>query len=180
MSYKILDYRSRKPITVRTHTRNGRLGFMVQIKFFVRQATIYSLIAIIVVSSYASTYFLGMLNAPIVAEAQVITQTVKDPTIPPVLLRINKAETHDNQFCSADAIARKYCHSYQKGEVLETTNTNGSVDIGEYAINNAAYGAQAMKLGYDIYTEQGNQDMATWIYQNVGTGPWYASEANWK
>lgn len=37
----------------------------------------------------------------------------------------------------------------------------------------------AQKLGYDIFTERGNVEMALYIYHNYGTHPWYSSAKCW-
>lgn len=37
----------------------------------------------------------------------------------------------------------------------------------------------ATKLGYDVYTEQGNIKMANWLYMKSGTQPWLSSKACW-
>ncbi len=178
-SYTIKDYRSKRPITVREYTRNGHKGVEFSFKVFVRKATIITLSAVIIASSYVCTYFAGSLNAPTRVEAQTVTQVVPDTTIPPVLKRIEMAESHGNQYCNDDAIARKLCKPAAKGTVLMRANTNKSVDVGEYQLNNNAWGAKAVSLGYDITTPKGNEAMALWIYQNVGTGPWYSSSNNW-
>lgn len=181
-SYTIRDYRSKRPIQVRAHTRNGKKGFLITLQLFVRKATIVTLVAIIVASSYISTYLLGSLNAPIAVHAQVITKTVEvaDTTMPPVLKRIELAESGGSQFCDAKAIGRRFCKATAKGTVLMRANTNGSTDIGEFQINNYAYGAEAVSLGYDLNTEEGNESMARYIYAHQGTEPWYSSKANWK
>jgi hypothetical protein len=193
MSYKVTGYKI-KPFTVKTarvtrpYVKNMSLWsrFSKWVWSWLRTPVIYTLFGIIFVSSVTSAWFGGELYRvyhPVdVVEAQMITNTVKVPytPVPPVMSRIKKAETHGDQYCNADAIANKFCTSYQKGEVLETTNTDRSVDIGEYAINNKAFGAQAVQLGYDIYTADGNEAMAMWIYENVGTGPWYSSKSRWQ
>lgn len=176
MSYVIKDYRSKKPIRVREYTRNGKKGF--ELTVFIEKAKIASLVAVIVASSYVCTFFAGALTIPRV-EAQVITETVKDTTLPPVLLRIEKAESHGNQYCNDDAISRNLCKASSKGTVLMKANKDGSVDIGIAQINNKAWGAQAVKLGYDLNTKEDNEAMMTWIYQNYGTDPWYSSSKNW-
>lgn len=190
--YKITDYRTKKPILIREHTRivrpYSKYGtwyerFGKWIWSWLRSPVIYTLCGIIFSSSVASAFFGGELwetyHPTNAAEAQIIL--MKDTqTVPPILQRIAFAETRNNQLCDADAIAHRLCPSYENGEVLETTNANKSVDIGAYAINNAAYGAKAVQLGYDIYTADGNKAMAEWIFNNEGTEPWYSSESRWK
>lgn len=52
-------------------------------------------------------------------------------------------------------------------------------DIGAFQINLPTWGASATKLGYDIYTFQGNFDMAKWIFDNYGAQQWKYSEGCW-
>jgi hypothetical protein len=65
------------------------------------------------------------------------------------------------------------------GQVRVMWNTNRTEDIGAYAINLQVWGKTATELGYDIFSEQGNEDMARWIYANKGTGDWSASYKCW-
>lgn len=66
-------------------------------------------------------------------------------------------------------------------------NTDGSVfrgkvnrkDIGYFQINEYWNGAMAKKLGYDIYTEEGNIGFALYLYHTQGTAPWNASKPCW-
>ncbi len=52
-------------------------------------------------------------------------------------------------------------------------------DIGYFQINEYWNGAQAKKLGFDIYTERGNIGMALYLYHTQGTKPWNASKKCW-
>lgn len=59
-------------------------------------------------------------------------------------------------------------------------NPDGSVrrgvqnpkDIGECMINLDYWGETAAKLGYDVFTQQGNVKMANYIYEHEGLKPW--------
>lgn len=83
----------------------------------------------------------------------------------PILDRIMKCESKGSH--------------YQNGQVKVNVNKNGSVDIGIYQINLRAWGAKASAMGLDLTKEKDNEAMAKWIYENVGTGPWYSSENCW-
>jgi hypothetical protein len=82
-----------------------------------------------------------------------------------------------------DAIA--LCESGNKhldpktGQVYMLANTNKTVDVGKYMIN-TVWHKKAKDLGLDITKEVDNEKMAYWIYENRGTGDWYASQACWK
>ncbi len=53
----------------------------------------------------------------------------------------------------------------------------GTHAIGKYQISEHWYGEQAKLLGYNIYTEPGNQDMALWVRLNYGADEWNTYEA---
>lgn len=84
----------------------------------------------------------------------------------PVLDRIAKCESSSH-------------HNASSGMTLLHANSDGSVDIGLYQINNLAWGKKATQLGYDLFTEAGNRAMALYIYKNAGTEPWYSSAKCW-
>ena len=52
-------------------------------------------------------------------------------------------------------------------------------DAGYFQINEHYHLKAAKKLGYDIYTEEGNISYALYLYQREGTTPWLASKACW-
>lgn len=68
---------------------------------------------------------------------------------------------------------------WENGQVVVRSNTNRSVDIGKYQINNFAWGKKASELGYNLAVEEDNEAMALWIYKNHGTEPWYSSKSCW-
>jgi hypothetical protein len=69
------------------------------------------------------------------------------------------------------------------------TDKNGKVlrgikdprDVGVMQVNEYYHGKQAIELGYDIYTLQGNVAYARYLYEERGEGarPWMASSACW-
>ncbi len=52
-------------------------------------------------------------------------------------------------------------------------------DIGLAQINIPTWGTTAKKLDFDLYTYQGNLDMAKWLYDRFGSGPWKYSKQCW-
>ena len=52
-------------------------------------------------------------------------------------------------------------------------------DIGKWQINTFYWGAEAKRLGHDIWTLEGNTAMALYIYKTAGLGPWKASKYCW-
>ena len=81
-----------------------------------------------------------------------------------MLVKICKAESGLRQFNS-------------KGDVLRG-KVNRS-DIGICQINEVINNDEARRLGYDIYTEQGNKDYAVWLYMHRGSEPWNSSKSIW-
>lgn len=113
--------------------------------------------------------------API-ANAQTITPSKSIDY--PILDKIAQAESHDNQYCTKALVAVSMCKATQIGAPLVRVNTNGSYDIGKYQIN-STHLADAIALGYDVYTLQGNTDYAVYLFMTQGSEPWYSSKSNW-
>lgn len=70
-------------------------------------------------------------------------------------------------------------HYDAKGRVRRNINKNGSWDIGRWQINLETWETKAHELGYNVYTPEGNEKMAYWIYNNRGTEDWYSSKDCW-
>lgn len=110
-------------------------------------------------------------TSTIVASANTTTTVVKNvPTDFPVLDRIGDCESGNGTAGSAT--------QFHNGQVIFNANTNDTVDVGKYQIN-SVYFKKATELGYNLTTEQGNTDMAVWIFVNVGTAPWSSSAKCW-
>jgi hypothetical protein len=54
-----------------------------------------------------------------------------------------------------------------------------SADVGVMQINEKYQGPTAKKLGYDIYTVEGNVAYAKHLYEEQGSAPWSASSKCW-
>jgi hypothetical protein len=78
----------------------------------------------------------------------------------PLLMKICKAESENRQFNS-------------KGDVLR--GIKNPSDIGYCQISESINNDDARRLGYDIYTEQGNKDYAVHLFLEKGYAPWMAS-----
>lgn len=135
-------------------------------------------VASAIAGSVFGAYLLGGVMNPVLS---YVDREVRVPveTMAPVLDRIAKAESHGSHYCTDDLIRTSMCKASSKGQVLLHANVKGSVDIGKYQINNEAWGAQATKLGLNLFDPADNEKMARWIYSNYGTEPWYSSKANW-
>lgn len=100
----------------------------------------------------------------VLAEKEVVKiQKIKFEDIP-MLVKICNAESGGKQF-------------NKNGDVLRG-KVNPS-DIGFCQINEYINNDEARRLGYDIYTEQGNKDYAIYLYLTRGTAPWNSSRAVW-
>jgi len=71
----------------------------------------------------------------------------------------------------------------KKGKLRKLVNQHKdgstSVDIGACMINESYHEAQAVKLGFNIYEEEGNRAMAKWLFFHEGTAPWNATKDCW-
>jgi uncharacterized protein YqfB (UPF0267 family) len=109
----------------------------------------------------AGSFHLGSIMNPVVkVEAQV-----QEKTIPEVMKRIAICESGGKHF--------------ENGQVLTRGNKNKTTDVGKYQINSIHF-KEATKLGFDVFSEQGNEDYAMWIYENRGTEPWVYSKKCWQ
>ncbi len=97
----------------------------------------------------------------------------------PIMERIAQCESRSSQTCTDDLIAHGMCSKSEKGQILVRANNNKTIDVGKYQVNEFYWGSKATELGYNIFSEQGNTDMANWIYANKGTGDWSASSKCW-
>ncbi len=81
----------------------------------------------------------------------------------PLLVKICKAESQNRQFA-------------KDGDVLRGSVTPS--DIGYCQINEPTWNDTARNLGkdYDIYTEEGNKNMAINIFLHEGSDPWNSSK----
>lgn len=67
-------------------------------------------------------------------------------------------------------------------------NTDGSVlrgkvnsdDVGVMQINEYYHAESAVRLGYNVYTLEGNLAFGKRLYEKYGTSPWSASAPCWK
>lgn len=86
------------------------------------------------------------------------------------------------------------CESSKSGKKTGTPrqfNSDGTVkrgkinpnDIGMCQINTEprnGHLVQAKKLGFDVFTEEGNINYANWLYKKKGSQPWNWSKDCWK
>jgi len=84
--------------------------------------------------------------------------------VPKILKRIAFCESGNEQF--------------EKDGTIKRGRINPQ-DIGKYQINLKYWKAEAEELGYDLFTEEGNTQMALYIFNKVGTKAWSWSVKCW-
>ena len=83
----------------------------------------------------------------------------------PILVDVARCESTFRQFDSKGMVVR--------GKV-------NSLDVGLMQINERYHADTAMRLGYDIYSVEGNVSFAKYLYSKYGTSPWSSSAKCWK
>lgn len=84
--------------------------------------------------------------------------------LPPIMQKIAWCESGHRQFD-------------ENGEVLR--GRQNPQDVGLFQINEYYHLEDSKKLGYDIYTIEGNIAYALYLYQQQGTTPWNWSRECW-
>lgn len=84
----------------------------------------------------------------------------------PVLAEIAKCESTYKQF-------KRNGHVVIRGLV-------NSYDVGVMQINEKYHAERAERLGFNIYTLDGNMAYAKWLYDKEGVKPWMSSSKCWK
>ena len=110
---------------------------------------------------------LTLLSSALTAQNVIVVEnTTSTPAIAyvPILERVAFCESGNRHFD-------------KNGEVLR--GKKNPSDVGLYQINEYFHKDQAEKLGFDIYTEEGNKAYAEWLYEKEGLKPWQYSKECW-
>ena len=91
-------------------------------------------------------------------------QKLPVPELPLIFARIAYCESSDRQFDGEGDVVRGSVNPY---------------DVGRYQINMLQWADEAARRGYDLYTEDGNEAMALYLYKKFGTKPWRSSQKCW-
>lgn len=126
---------------------------------FVRRVVVFSSMVVGIWVVFLTGMYINHVDT---ANAEV--PVVKEE-LPPVLLRIAICESRNKHFAPS-------------GQVLLNANTNDTVDVGRFQINTVWF-KKAGELKLDLMDEKGNEEMARYIYENKGTGPWSSSSKCW-
>ena len=143
--------------------------FKYRVHRTVRKGMILTIVALMLFIAGVGLFTIGAKASQV--STDFLTQNVLRQD-PPVINRIGS--------CEHWGVPNKVPSQYdQYGQVLLHGNSDGTVDIGAYAINQR-WESKAKELGYSLSTYEGNHAMMLWIYWNRGTGDWTASEKCWE
>ena len=101
----------------------------------------------------------------------VLSVSEPTPTLVPELIRPCTCE-------SGQDTGKPQQYDIVTGNVLH--GKKNPKDIGACQINERWNGEEATAHGWDIYTVEGNINMANWMYKNQGLTPWAWSRGCWK
>lgn len=124
---------------------------------------------VVVLGLISSTKATTSQTSYVKEEAQESIRTVQKTVassseIPEVLYRIALCESNNRQFTPTGDIVRGRANR---------------LDLGRFQINEYWNGAEAKRLGYDLYTLKGNTAMALHLYKLHGTRDWNWSKFCW-
>jgi len=108
---------------------------------------------------------------------RVSTPKSVDQELPQVLLDISWCESRDNQ-SKVGLNYRTRVVTLSDGSTT-TEKYVWSRDIGRFQINEYYHAEEAKRLGFDIYTEEGNAAYALRLYNLNGTRDWNPSKPCW-
>jgi len=96
---------------------------------------------------------------------KIIASSLENDLDPNVMLNIAFCESSLRQF-NDDGTALR--------------GTHNALDVGIFQINEKYHLETSRRLGYDIYTTEGNIDYAIWLMKKEGTQPWvWSRDACW-
>lgn len=101
----------------------------------------------------------------IVAEVQSVRSSVEEYFADlPIMVAISQCESHYRQFNNDGSVYR---------------GKQNTKDVGVMQINEYYHLDTSEKLGFDIYTIEGNMAYARYLYEREGTAPWASSQPCW-
>jgi hypothetical protein len=112
--------------------------------------------------AFAKEVYADYMNPETTYETIVITE--KDPV--KVLEAVAQCESQRRQY-------------HKNGSLVFGINTNKTIDVGYYQINTSNEPLARLK-GWDIYTYEGNREMALYLYEKEGLKPWNSSRHCWE
>ncbi|MEI6863923.1 MAG: hypothetical protein WCK46_00920 [Candidatus Adlerbacteria bacterium] len=82
----------------------------------------------------------------------------------PIMVDIAQCESHFRQYNKSGAVYR---------------GVQNNQDVGVMQINERYHLNTAVKMGFDLYSLEGNTSYARYLYDKEGTTPWASSEPCW-
>ncbi len=113
-------------------------------------------------------------------EVSLKTEDVTAEEVAEVLTTQDKVEHYFSDIPVMIDVARCESHFRQhdkNGKVLRGKIT--PADVGVMQINERFHLKESQKLGYDIYSLEGNMAYARYLYEKQGARPWLASSKCW-
>ena len=148
------------PHATRFQVMKYNLAQFMRKVFIVMVGTAFTTIIFIIMKDVYITRELDKMN-----QETPVVESIKE--LPPVMKRIAQCESGNK-------------HYKENGQVVTNANTNGTVDIGIFQINEKVWGKKAGELGLDLTKEEDNVKLAVWIFENFGSEDWYASRHCWR
>jgi hypothetical protein len=138
-----------------------------------RRTAVLLLLLLPLLTGFGALALARILSKPSGSEVVKTVEIVKEmekPVVlpeqrdPPILRKIATCESQNTHYDRQGNVLRGKLNKY---------------DIGKYQINTALWGHVATQQGYDLYNEQGNEQMAHYLLDHYGTLPWRRSAACW-
>lgn len=129
--------------------------------------------AVVSFSQPSTELALETIDEPYITETSEETQPVVSSTEErvreyfddiPILVDVARCESQFRQFNSNGTVLR---------------GIQNPDDVGVMQLNEYYHKAQAVKLGHDIHTLEGNMAYARYLYEKEGTAPWVYSSPCW-
>lgn len=107
-------------------------------------------------------------------EVVPVAQAAEEAPIPVVMQRVADCESGGGKPGKA--------HQFNKdGSVVMNVNKTAAIDAGYFQINlSPEHVREATRLGFDLFTEEGNKAYALYLFDREGTSPWLSSASCWR
>jgi hypothetical protein len=126
--------------------------------------------------NYLWIFFLALVAPKVYAISPIVPKQI---IVPQVNSSIWDGYSELKHICSCESWGdpNKEPREFKDGSVLY--GFPNPKDVGACQINTPIWGAQAQKLGDDLYSYDGNIAFAKWLYNQQGNKPWGWSKSCW-
>ncbi len=125
----------------------------------------------------SSVYGAATTTQPVVVDQNLITPMVEQVEAKTLEHYVREHYSDTPVLAEIARCESGFVHFTDSGKILRGRVDNN--DVGLMQINERFHLAAAKKLGYDIYSIEGNMAYAKYIYEKDGAAPWYASSKCW-